>query len=243
MGIFDKLKKKKGEEVKPATVPVSAPAPAAPKVVPAAVQPPPVAKADTIANDIQAQQKKIDLLSAKEGQLLKRIENEQAQAKAFMANKDRASAARCLTRKKQYEAQLESMRNQRANLEQILLGLEQAATNKVAVSGLDSGASALHKAQQDVDVDKLDEIQMAVEEQLQKAHEISTAAGQPLNGGFMVDQFEIGDELDELEAEALQDKISAAPVPGSAAGKVPQAAPASVDVSDELSALEKQLQL
>mmetsp|Transcript_11379 Transcript_11379/g.19475 ORF Transcript_11379/g.19475 Transcript_11379/m.19475 type:complete len:265 (+) Transcript_11379:243-1037(+) len=262
MGIFDKLKKKKEEDAPAAAAPAAA-APAAAaksagKAAPAtqqpAIVPPPQPKAapDT-AQAIAQQQKKIKLLEAKEGQLLKRMDDETNKAKEFLAKGDKNSAKTCLNRKKMYEAQLEPLRKQRLNIEKLVMALETNATNVVAVTGLEEGKNALAAAQANLSAEKIDDIMFEMGEEIQKAYDIQTAAAQEVMGGPVIDEMAVDDELAELEELNLQEKIAAASVPATAAGaksptKAPAKAPAKTaavkqeeEVDDELAALEKQM--
>ena len=117
---------------------------------------------------------------------------------------DKRGALLCLKRKKMYEAEVAKLRTMSLNLEQQKFALESSATTAMAMEGMRTTASAL-KAQA-LDTDVVEEVMEDLNEQMQNGQEVQDLLGTAI-GGDTVDDDEVLGELDDLEAEVMEEEM------------------------------------
>ena len=109
-----------------------------------------------------------------------------------------------LKTQKMYEAEVAKLRTMSLNLEQQKFALESSATTAMAMEGMRTTASAL-KAQA-LDTDVVEEVMEDLNEQMQNGQEVQDLLGTAI-GGDTVDDDEVLGELDDLEAEVMEEEM------------------------------------
>lgn len=114
----------------------------------------------TTKDSISKLRETLDMLEKREQFLQKKCEQQVAEAKKFMQQKNKrgkilpflqtqiAAALMCLKRKKQYEGQIEKLAGARMTIEQQVMTLEGASVSKEALDAMKMGATsmkAIHK--------------------------------------------------------------------------------------------------
>jgi len=119
---------------------------------------------------------------------------------------DKSGARAALKRKKMYEGHLDKLRGQMDTLEAEVYSIEAANLNSETVKALQSAASAMKIIQKDITPEKLDNTLMDLERTHaigQELEEMTSRLGQ--NNG--IDEDELDVELENLEQEALDERI------------------------------------
>ncbi|EER07584.1 Vacuolar sorting protein snf7, putative [Perkinsus marinus ATCC 50983] len=99
----------------------------------------------------------------------------------------------------------------RMTLEQQILSLESSQTTAVAVQALSQGVSAQKTMNQQLNIDNIDELMDDMAEQQDLQNEVSQVLS---SGNQIMDDDELLNELDQIEAEELDKKmVDAVPVP------------------------------
>lgn len=132
---------------------------------------------------------------------------------------NKAGARNALRKKKQKEDEIDKIQNQILALEQQLSSIEFANMNRETMKHMKQGAGAMRSINKDVDIDKLEETMDDIRDQVALNDEMSHAISQPLQ---QMDDAELEADLDELEQEALDERITkAGPVPSNSLPEVP----------------------
>jgi len=185
----------------------------------------------------------VDMLEKREQYLQKKCDQQTAEAKKFMQQKNKRAALMCLKRKKTYEAQVEKLAGARMTIETQVMTLEGANVNLEAMNAMKMGATTMKAIHRDMDVDKVDDTMEEIREQMDIANEISDAIAQPL-GGEVFDDDELLNELEELEQTSLDEQLLGLDTtPAQKLPSVPTKVPvapqkATASEDDELKALE-----
>ena len=183
----------------------------------------------------------------REEHILKKIEQQVAEAKAKMAKGDKKGALFAMKRKKMYEAEADKILNVKMTLETQVINLESAAQNAATFEAMKSGTQTMKKIRQDVGIEKVDDIMDEMKEEMEMANEINNAIAQPVDP-FMADEDELLAELEGLETADLEAELLKPParpvedlsLPTVPASKLPTPALAN-DEADELKKLEAEL--
>jgi len=146
-----------------------------------------------------------EMLEKRENHLQKKIDREVAEAKKFMAVKNKRAAMMCLKRKKTYEKQMETISGARMSIDTQIMAIEGASVGLETMQALKLGADTLKGIHGAMDVNRVDETMADVQEQLELANEINDAIGQ--NIGLDVDEDELEAELEELEQQRIGDQL------------------------------------
>ena len=90
------------------------------------------------------------------------------------------------------------------NIEQQLFAIEGASMNKNIFDGLRQGNAVLQQAHRNINIDEVEQLKEDMEEQQDLLQEMNEAISQPI--GFMstVDDDELMEELDDLEAQEYE---------------------------------------
>ncbi|KNZ79850.1 Vacuolar-sorting protein SNF7 [Termitomyces sp. J132] len=151
----------------------------------------------------------LQMIEKKEDHLQKKIEEELKKAKAnAVSNKALATAA--LKRKKASELELDRLAGTRLQLEMQVNTLESANLNAETLAAMKKAASALQTIHGNLNIDKVDATMATVNEQRELANEIASSLANPINGMEGIDQDEIQQELEELEQDSLNERLSGA---------------------------------
>jgi len=148
----------------------------------------------------------LDMLEKREQFLQKKCDQQTAEAKKFMQQKNKRAALMCLKRKKTYEAQMEKLAGARMTIEQQVMTLEGASVSLEAIQAMKMGASSMKAVHNDLTIEKVDDTMDEIREQMEIASEIENAISTPL-GGEMIDDDELLGELEELEQESLDEQL------------------------------------
>lgn len=133
---------------------------------------------------------------------------------------NKAGARNALRKKKQKEDEIDKIQNQILALEQQLSSIEFANMNRETMKHMKQGAGAMRVINKDVDIDKLEETMDDIRDQVALNDEMSAAISQPLQ---QMDDAELEADLDELEQEELDDRMTkAAPAPSTSLPDVPK---------------------
>ncbi|KAF4694855.1 hypothetical protein FOZ60_006708 [Perkinsus olseni] len=147
-------------------------------------------------------------------------------ARTRAAAKDKRGALMALKRKKMLEAELTTLMNSRMTLEQQILSLESSQTTAVAVSALATGVSAQKIMNQQLNIDNIDVLMDDMQEMQDMQNEVSNVLS---GGNTVMDDEELLNELDEIEAQELEAKmVDAAQVPSGGVVAQPSVAEPSV---------------
>ncbi|RXW25281.1 hypothetical protein EST38_g567 [Candolleomyces aberdarensis] len=151
----------------------------------------------------------LQMLEKKEEYLQKKIDEELQKAKAnAVTNKAAATAA--LKRKKMNETELDRLAGTRMQLEMQVNTLESANLNAETMGAMKKASDALKVIHGNMTMDKVDETMASIQEQRDIANEIADAISNPANMGLDLDEDELKAELEELEQETLNERLSEA---------------------------------
>ncbi|KAF4722497.1 hypothetical protein FOZ63_015696 [Perkinsus olseni] len=164
----------------------------------------------------------IDTLEKREQLIEKKMAIQEQEARSRAAAKDKRGALMALKRKKLYEAELHTLMNSRMTLEQQILSLESSQTTAVAVQALAQGVSAQKTMNQQLNIDNIDDLMDDMAEQQDLQNEVSQVLS---SGNQIMDDDELLNELDQIEAEELDKKmVDAVPAPSGGVVTEPTAA-------------------
>lgn len=158
---------------------------------------------------------------------------------------DKKGALAHLKRKKMYAKEIEKINGAVINLEQQTMAIESTSVTADIVKAMETGKNALNTITQSVDVDKIENLQDDIREQMQQSEEIDQVLGAPIG----MDDMDLEDELAELEADGIEEELDALPsVPAAAkpAATAAESLPAVpshavADDDDALAALEAEM--
>ncbi|XP_064097838.1 LOW QUALITY PROTEIN: charged multivesicular body protein 4b-like [Macrobrachium nipponense] len=163
-------------------------------------------KAPTAGEAIQKLRDTEEMLIKKQDFLEKKIDQEVSIARQN-GTKNKRVALQALKRKKRYEKQLQQIDGTLSTIEMQREALESANTNTNVLQTMGEAAKALKAAHQHMDVDKVHDMMDDIAEQQDLAKEISEAISNPVAFGDDVDEDDLLAELEELEQEALDEKL------------------------------------
>ncbi|KAF4698798.1 hypothetical protein FOZ63_028720 [Perkinsus olseni] len=185
-------------------------------------QPPTKNLPDAIMKNKEA----IATLEKREQLIEKKMALQEQDARTRAAAKDKRGALMALKRKKMLEAELTTLMNSRMTLEQQILSLESSQTTAVAVSALATGVSAQKIMNQQLNIDNIDVLMDDMQEMQDMQNEVSNVLS---GGNTVMDDEELLNELDEIEAQELEAKmVDAAQVPSGGVVAQPSVAEPSV---------------
>ncbi|XP_030409225.1 charged multivesicular body protein 4c isoform X2 [Gopherus flavomarginatus] len=118
------------------------------------------------------------------------------------------SALQALKRKKRYEKQLSQIDGTLSTIEFQREALENSHTNTEVFKNMGYAAQAMKKVHENMDLDKIDSLMDDITEQQAVAQEISEAISNRVGFGDEFDEDELMAELEELEQEELNKKMT-----------------------------------
>jgi len=149
------------------------------------------------------------MIEKKEDYLQKKIDDELKKARAnAVSNKAVATAA--LKRKKASEAELDRLAGTRLQLEMQVNTLESANLNAETMAAMKKASDALKVIHGNLDMNKVDATIAAVNEQRELANEIAEVLANPMSTGLELDDETLSRELEELEQDELNERLSGA---------------------------------
>ncbi|XP_071503378.1 charged multivesicular body protein 4b-like [Diadema antillarum] len=148
-----------------------------------------------------------EMLMKKQDFLEGKIDNELKLAKKN-GTKNKRAALQALKRKKRYEKQLAQIDGTLTTIETQREALENAHTNTEVLSTMQYASKALQATHAKVGVDDVDELMGDIQEQMERAQEITDAISNPIGfGAEDIDEDELNAELEELEQEEFDEKM------------------------------------
>merc|ERR1712243_425818 len=135
-------------------------------------------------------------------------------------NAVKQKALRVLKQKKQYESQVENLRNQSFNMEQVNYSTQMLKDTKITVNAMKTGVKEMKREFKNVNIDQIEDLQDDLGDMLEEANEVQEALGRSY-GMPDVDEDDLEAELDALgddfaldeDTSYLDDAISAPSVP------------------------------
>ncbi|KAI5457194.1 Snf7-domain-containing protein [Mariannaea sp. PMI_226] len=151
--------------------------------------------------------------------LNKRIDELSQQAKDAVARKNRVSALAALKSKKTAEASLATRYATLNQLEEVAAKIETAADNVQLVNVMESSGEALKSLNAQIGgADRVDAVMDRVREQMSATDEVGAILSE--STGAVVDEGEIDDELEAMEAQEREKEEEALRVKEAAAAKI-----------------------
>lgn len=123
-------------------------------------------------------------------------------------NAVKAKALRILKQKKQYEQQIEGLRNQSFNMEQANFAAQSLKDTQATVAAMKDGVTQMKKEFKKINIEHIEDLQDDMADMLEQADEVQEAMGRSY-GMPEIDDDELAAELDALGDEiALDDDAS-----------------------------------
>ena len=164
-----------------------------------AVAPEPITEQDTTIALLKAL---ISSLETRAASLEKRITSLQATAQSSVKAGNRISALSALRSKKLAEKTLQQRSDTLHQLEELYNKIESAADQVEIVNAMETSAGVLKGLNQKVGgVERVDQVMDSLREEMEKVDEVQSVTAEPLTSGAVVDEAEIDDELEAMEAE------------------------------------------
>ncbi|KKY17533.1 putative snf7 family protein [Phaeomoniella chlamydospora] len=160
---------------------------------------------DAPKNAILALRQQLDMLQKREKHLENLMAEQDAIArKNINTNKNAAKAA--LRRKKVHEKSLEQTTAQATQIEQQIYSIEAANINQETLNAMKNAGAAMKQIHGGLTIDKVDATMDELREQHALGEEIASAiTNAPI--GEPIDETELDAELDELEQEAMDERM------------------------------------
>eukprot|EP00026_Physarum_polycephalum_P017129 Phypoly_transcript_18237.p1 GENE.Phypoly_transcript_18237~~Phypoly_transcript_18237.p1 ORF type:complete len:239 (+),score=57.24 Phypoly_transcript_18237:101-718(+) len=148
--------------------------------------------------------KRIDFLEHK-------IQNEENEAKRYVAMKNKRGALMCLKKKKLMQAQIEKLSGASLTLHTQLAAIENSKVTSEIIGAMHLGATVMKDQTKHINADKVDNLMADIEDQMEIHREISDAISQSF--GMQFDEDELDAELEALEEENLNETLGVVNVP------------------------------
>lgn len=165
-------------------------------------EPPPVAPTESIRELKEA----LAMIDKRTEYFEQRAAAELAKAKAETVRKNKKGAMQCLSRKQNYDAEVEKLGKVRFGMEQQMLAIEGVHFSAGMFKAMKNGRSAMRGLQTQMDPDEVGDQMDEISNQLGTADEVVRALSQPL-GNDVQDEFELEDAFNALEQEALDEQL------------------------------------
>lgn len=160
----------------------------------------------------------IATLEKRQAHLECRIAFQEEEARRRGREGDKRGALFALKRKKMFEKELEQLGNAHLTLEQQIMTLESAQAQQVAVGALAAGVTAQKVLNQQLNINKIDDLMEDMQEQASLQNELAQVLSQ---GNPLSDDAELLAELHEIEAKQLEETLAdACPVPSTSPGRI-----------------------
>ena len=117
-------------------------------------------------------------------------------------------ASRVLKQKKMYQKQVENMRQQSLNMEQVNYSTQMLKDTQATVKALQTGVNEMKKAYKKTSIDQIEHTQDDLEDMKNFAAEAQEALGHNFGFGDDIDEDELNAELDAYGDEMIDDQDS-----------------------------------
>lgn len=161
----------------------------------------------------------------------KRIKEAHIEAKTYLEEENKHGALISLTKKKQYEAELEKNQGMQIVLESQIYSLESVTMQKAIVDALSQGNKSIKKLNTDLKPEKIEELMDEIQEEADNFKSIQDAMSQPLQQIY--NDTDLLDELGQLETEVLSEELLKVPSQQKELPKVPTTDLPKVKTEDE----------
>ncbi|KAJ9471567.1 Vacuolar protein sorting-associated protein 32-like protein 1 [Diplonema papillatum] len=151
--------------------------------------------------------KTIDTLERREKVLEKRIADEGAKAKEFLAKKNQKMAATCVKKRRLLEDQLTKLSAQKMNLEILDMQRQDTAVAQEVIKANQCVAAELKRNQ--TNVEDVENIRETLQEALEDQKEVGDLLAEPLGGD--IDDDELAADMAALQQEVEDDQFLAVP--------------------------------
>jgi charged multivesicular body protein 4 len=201
---------------------------------------------EQVLRSMESLRKTIDDIGKRSQVLQNKASNEMKDALVRKKQGDKSGALICLKRKKLYEGEIAKLEGARMNLEQQLFAIEGASMNKNIFDSLKTGNQVLKQVHGDMKIEDVDKLKDEMEEQQEMLNELNEAISQPIGSLSNLDDDELMNELDELEAKEYEIGMLDLGAPGKVTNNTTVtnnvAAPQPVKKNDDLDDLYNELQ-
>jgi charged multivesicular body protein 7 len=169
-----------------------------------AAVPEPITEQDASIASLKALISSLEIQTAS---LEKRISSLQATAQASVKAGNKISALSALRFKKLAEKTLQQRSDTLHQLEEVYIKIESAADQIEIFNAMETSAGVLKALNQKVGgIERVDQVMDSLREEMEKVDEVQKVTSEPLTSGAIVDETEIDDELEAMEAEQKKEK-------------------------------------
>lgn len=208
--------------------------------------PKPKKKAPSALSTLEKLHETLEMLEKKERLLQKKISAEVEKAKDYTKIKNKKAAIQCLKKKRLYETQIEQLGNFQLRVHDQMIMVEGAKATTDTIDALKTGSAAVKSIHNSLSIDEIERTMEQVDEHTENMKQIQEALATPVGAAADFDEDELEaelEELEELEAEELEDELVQPP---SAAPAMPlpttsRSKPVASDEVDELAALQAEM--
>lgn len=159
---------------------------------------------EQVLKSMEGLRKTVDDIGKRSQVLQNKAQNEMKEALQRKKQGDKNGALICLKRKKLYETEIGKLEGARMNLEQQLFAIEGASMNKNIFDSLKTSNQVLKQVHGDMKIEDVDKLKDEMEEQQEMLNELNEAISTPIGMMSTVDDDELMNELDELEAKEYE---------------------------------------
>jgi charged multivesicular body protein 7 len=164
-----------------------------------AVAPEPITEQDTTIASLKAL---IASLETQAASLERRVTSLQATAQSSVKAGNRISALSALRSKKLAEKTLQQRSDTLHQLEEVYNKIESAADQVEIVNAMETSAGVLRGLNQKVGgIERVDQVMDSLRAEMEQVDGVQSVTAEPLTSGAVVDETEIDDELETMEAE------------------------------------------
>ena len=159
---------------------------------------------EQVQKSLEVLRKTVDDISKRSQVLQNKAQNEMKDALQRKKQGDKSGALIALKRKKLYESEIGKLEGARMNLEQQLFAVEGASMNRNIFESLKTGNNVLKQMHGNMKIEDVDRLKDDMEEQQDMLNELNEAISAPIGMLGTVDDDELMNELDELEAREYE---------------------------------------
>jgi len=135
------------------------------------------------------------------------MEAELDKARAHTRDKNKKAALLCLKKKKMYEDQMDKLTNNQLRVWEQMNMLENAKVTADTVGALKEGAAQMKAIQKTNKIEDLDDTLEEINEVSDRQRELDDALAAPVGQAAELDEDELLNELEELQAEVLEEEV------------------------------------
>jgi charged multivesicular body protein 4A/B len=200
-------------------------------------------KPEQILSSMEGLRKTIEDIGKRSQVLQNKAQNEMKEALQKKKMGDKSGALISLKRKKLYESEIGKLEGARMNLEHELFAIEGASINKSIFDALKTGSQIMKQVHGDIKIEDIDRLKDDMEEQQEMFNEFNEAISQPIGMLSTVDDDELMDELDQLEAKEYETNMLDIESPAVSKPQAKVTAPAEKRETNDLNDLYNELQM